>query len=95
LSPAAHRALDALLAATPDPPSDAEPDDVVIAAAAMVDARAPHVETLRADTAAPCADCTPLAGRLAERDARWEGALQQARHQLSERLAAARRRSPR
>lgn len=91
---AAATALEALLAATPEPPDGAEPGDVVDAGADMVEARRPHIERLRsavAGGAVLAGAATGMLAELRERDAAWTRALELAHRELARRIAGVRR----
>lgn len=90
-----QRALDQLLAATPEPPSaDADPVQVLELALEVTQAREPHIAAMRAvlgDRDLPAGPATDALSELEGRDARWSAALRRAHHLLGERLAAVRR----
>ena len=88
--------LAALLRATPDPPHlDADPAAVLEAAQALVSARAPLLDAMRAGATGPTPPLAPveqqLLAELKDRDARWDAALTRARQSIADGLAAFRR----
>lgn len=89
-------ALRAILEASPDPPStvDADAVDILIIAQAMATARMAPLQRLKellGDSHTLPEECKPLLALLQDRDARWEAALKQARHVISQRLVTLQR----
>jgi hypothetical protein len=85
--------LDALLAATPAPRADAEPDELIDAHAAMAPARVQLIAELTALAAGVARDPRVRARYdvLAERDRAWVDALVRARAVVGDRMTAVRR----
>lgn len=85
--------LDLLLAATPSPRAEAEPDDLLTAFDDVAAARAPLIAAL-AETAPAVRDDPQVLARyqeLVQRDRAWDDALVRARRVVGDRLTAVRR----
>jgi len=87
-------ALRDVLVATPEPPADADPSDIVNMAQDMADRRAialGRLQALLSGDAKPGEDCAPLLAEIRDRDARWNAVLTRARDEIVRRAAAVRR----
>jgi hypothetical protein len=94
VTPGVFEALREVLAATPEPPRDADPGDLLAAGQTMADAREAPLARLRAlmsDSLELHAECAPLLEEINDRDARWAAALSHAGVEIGRRAAAVRR----
>ena len=81
-------ALEALLAATPEPPEGDDPALLEDAAAAMIAARGALLAELPAIRASLPPEDRAVLEQIAEREQRWSAVLSRARHELGVRLGA-------
>jgi hypothetical protein len=90
----AMQALLDVLAATPEPPDgQTDPSDVIALAQQMTDGREASLALLQqvmATNGAVEGEGRTLLSEINDRDARWQAALDRARHELSQRMQAAR-----
>jgi len=90
----AMQALLDVLAATPEPPdAQTDPTDVIALAQQMTDGREQSLALLQqvmANNETVEGEGRAILAEINDRDARWQAALDRSRHELGQRMAAAR-----